>query len=175
MQRLVDDLLDLSRIESGGWRPAPTATDLRAVVSDVFAGARAKQPNGGVTLESDIADDAATPFADPIALRQILANLVDNAVRHTPQGTVRVVARRDVRGVWLHVRDTGDGIAPDHLPRIFERFYRADASRSRSEGGTGLGLAIVKHLVEAHDGALKAESTLGQGTTISVFLPDKRA
>jgi two-component system, OmpR family, phosphate regulon sensor histidine kinase PhoR len=129
MQRLVDDLLDLSRIESGGWRPAPTATDLRAVVSDVFAGARAKQPNGGVTLESDIADDAATPFADPIALRQILANLVDNAVRHTPQGTVRVVARRDVRGVWLHVRDTGDGIAPDHLPRIFERFSRGRAAK----------------------------------------------
>lgn len=172
MQRLVDDLLDLSRIESGGWQPAPAVADLRAVVGDVFAGARARSD---VTLESDIAEDAAAPYADPTALRQILANLVDNAVRHTSQGSVRVVARRDDRGIWLHVRDTGDGIAADHLPRIFERFYRADASRSRSEGGTGLGLAIVKHLVDAHDGELKAESTLGRGTTISVFLPHKTA
>ncbi len=173
MQRLVDDLLDLSRIESGGWRPAPTASDLPAVVSDVFAAAREKAATARVKLAADIRDDGAAPYADQTALRQIVGNLVDNAVRHTTDGEVAVTARRDNGGVIVRVRDTGDGIAPEHLPRIFERFYRVDAARSRAEGGTGLGLAIVKHLVEAHGGHVAAESTLGAGTTISVFFPDR--
>ncbi|MGH7711838.1 MAG: sensor histidine kinase, partial [Gemmatimonadaceae bacterium] len=173
MQRLVDDLLDLSRIESGGWRPAPAPTDLRDVVSDVFAAAREKAAAAKVRLGSHVPDDGAAPYADATALRQIVGNLVDNAVRHTTDGEVIVTARRDTNGVTVLVRDTGDGIAPEHLPRIFERFYRVDAARSRAEGGTGLGLAIVKHLVEAHAGNVAAESTVGVGTTISAFFPDR--
>jgi len=173
MQRLVDDLLDLSRIESGGWRPAPSATDLRAIVADVFAAVREAVGSAGVAIGSHIPDEAATPYADATALRQILGNLVDNAVRHTSSGEVSVTAQRDTSGVMVRVRDTGDGIAPEHLQRIFERFYRVDAARSRSEGGTGLGLAIVRHLVEAHGGTVAAESTVGVGTTISIFLPDR--
>jgi two-component system, OmpR family, phosphate regulon sensor histidine kinase PhoR len=109
--------------------------------------------------------------ADATALRQILGNLVDNAVRHTAAGRVAVFSQSHERGVVVGVRDTGSGIAPEHLPRIFERFYRVDPGRSRDEGGTGLGLAIVKHLVEAHGGRLKAESEVGVGTTISARFP----
>ncbi|MEW5915728.1 MAG: ATP-binding protein [Gemmatimonadota bacterium] len=173
MQRLVDDLLDLSRIESGGWRPAPAATDLRNTVSEVFAAVREKAANARVELKADIANDAATPWVDPVALRQIVSNLVDNAVRHTASGEVVVYAQRSPTGVHVRVRDTGDGIAPEHLPRIFERFYRVDTARSRAAGGTGLGLAIVRHLVEAHGGTVSAESAVGRGTTISVFFPDR--
>lgn len=173
MQRLVDDLLDLSRIESGGWRPAPSAADLRSVVSDVFAAARARAHSANVALGSDIPDEGAAPYADAVALGQIVGNLVDNAVRHTTHGDVTVIARREAHGVSVRVRDTGDGIAPEHLGRIFERFYRVDAARSRAEGGTGLGLAIVRHLVEAHGGSVAAESAVGAGTTISAFFPDR--
>ena len=110
--------------------------------------------------------------ADPDAVRQILTNLLDNALRHTPDGgQVRVTSRLRDGEIGLGVSDTGAGIPGDHLPRIFERFYRADAARSRGEGGTGLGLAIVKHLVEAHDGRVEAESELGQGTTITCWFP----
>jgi two-component system, OmpR family, phosphate regulon sensor histidine kinase PhoR len=171
MHRLVDDLLDLSRIESGGWRPAPSAVDLPAVVAEVFAAVRPRVEGRGVALVSDIPNDAAAPYADPTALRQVISNLVDNAVRHTAHGSIRVTARAEGNGVAIRVSDTGDGIAPEHLPRIFERFYRVDAARSRAEGGTGLGLAIVRHLVEAHGGTVAAESSVGTGTTISIFFP----
>ncbi len=175
MQRLVDDLLDLSRIESGGWRPAPAAVDLPAVVADVFAAVRARVEARGVALLSDLPSEASAPCADPTALRQVISNLVDNAVRHTAHGSVHVAARAEGNGVTIRVTDTGDGIAPEHLARIFERFYRVDAARSRAEGGTGLGLAIVRHLVEAHGGTVAAESTIGAGTTISVFFPNRAA
>jgi signal transduction histidine kinase len=110
--------------------------------------------------------------ADPDALRQILTNLFDNALRHTPPGgRITVTTEASAGGVTIVVADTGSGIASEHLPRIFERFYRADPGRSRDEGGTGLGLAIVKHLMEAHEGRVEARSSLGVGTTILLFFP----
>jgi signal transduction histidine kinase len=115
-------------------------------------------------------------FADPVALRQILANLVDNAVRHTPSGRITVFARPEAGGgVLVGVTDTGRGIPAEHLPRVFERFYRADAARSRQDGGTGLGLAIVKHMVEGHGGRVFAESTVGTGTTVGAWFPGRSA
>jgi signal transduction histidine kinase len=109
---------------------------------------------------------------DPEALRQIFTNLFDNALRHTPSGgRIRVSAQRAGDDIVVRVSDTGSGISADHLPRIFERFYRVDPGRSRQEGGTGLGLAIVKHLVEAHGGRVDAESELGRGTTILLYFP----
>jgi signal transduction histidine kinase len=173
MQRLVDDLLDLSRIESGGWRPAPVAVDLAAIIADVFAAVSERAGAKGIALETDVPTSASAPYADPTALRQIISNLVDNAVRHTARGFVRVTAQAESAGVRISVADTGDGIAAEHLARIFERFYRIDTARSRAEGGTGLGLAIVRHLVEAHGGSVAAESTVGNGTTISLFLPNR--
>jgi signal transduction histidine kinase/HAMP domain-containing protein len=175
MQRLVDDLLDLSRIESGGWVPEPQAVDIAAVVGDDVSAARATADRKGIRLDVVMADDASTVFADPTALRQVIGNLVENALRHTTTGAVTLRTARDGNGVAVSVSDTGCGIASEHLPRIFERFYRVDPARSREEGGTGLGLSIVKHLVDAHGGRLHAESTPDVGTTVRVWFPDRLA
>jgi two-component system phosphate regulon sensor histidine kinase PhoR len=170
MQRLVDDLLDLSRIEAGRWQPEIESVDLAAAAQDVWGTLRDRATQRGVTLTVDPGSPQVPADAD--ALRQILTNLIDNSLRHTPPGG-RIIcrARVDGDGVVVAVADTGTGIASDHLPRIFERFYRADQSRSREEGGTGLGLAIVKHLVEAHGGRVWAESERGRGATVSFWLP----
>ena len=169
MQRIVDDLLDLSRIESGGWRPNAMRVDVAGTVSDVFTALHSAAAKKGLALVSRVAPDATHVRVDPTAFRQILTNLVENAVRYTREGSVTVSTRPADEGVWLDVSDTGIGIAPEHLPRIFERFYRVDAGRSRAEGGTGLGLAIVRHLVDAHGGRVEATSAAGQGTTIRVL------
>ena len=173
MQRLVDSLLDLSRIESGSWRPAAEPVAVAGVAKEIWAGLPARATGANVTFLVEAAADAPAAQVDPDALRQVLTNLFDNALRYTPAGG-RIVCRtrREDGGVVVSVSDTGSGIPRDHLSRIFERFYRADPSRSRDEGGTGLGLAIVKHLVEAHGGRVWAESELGQGTTISAFFPN---
>jgi signal transduction histidine kinase len=173
MQRIVDDLLDLSRIESGGWVPNPQMVDVASVAADGTARAKTVADEKGVALEIEIDEHAREAYADPTALRQVLSNLAENAIRHTMSGQVTVFTsvNPEENGVWVGVRDTGVGIAAEHLPRIFERFYRADRARSRDEGGTGLGLAIVRHLVEAHGGSVKAESQPGRGTTVSAFFP----
>ena len=172
MQRLVDDLLDLSRIESGGWVPAPQPVDIGAQIADDISTARATADRKGIALNVALADDARAAFIDPTALRQVVGNLVDNALRHTTSGGVTVRSAREGDGVTISVADTGCGIDAEHLPRIFERFYRVDVARSREQGGTGLGLSIVKHLVDAHGGRVRAESAPAQGTTISAWFPD---
>jgi signal transduction histidine kinase len=172
MQRLVDDLLDLSRIESGGWVPEPQSVEFAAVLADVVSTARATADRKGIRLDVAIAADAASLHADPTALRQIVTNLVENAVRHTSAGGVTLFTRRERDGVTVGVRDTGAGVSSEHLPRIFERFYRVDPARSREQGGTGLGLSIVKHLAESHGGRVRAESVLEEGTMITVWFPD---
>ena len=171
MQRIVDDLLDLSRIESGGWRPNPVWCRVPDVVADVMAAVKLTAKEKELAVRADIPPDAERVFADPTALRQVIGNLVENAVRHTADGSVTVVARRVGDHITLAVTDTGVGIAADHLPRIFERFYRVDPARSREQGGTGLGLAIVRHLVEAHGGHATAESAAGVGSTILTTWP----
>ena len=153
MQRLVDDLLDLSRIESGGWEPTRRLVDVAALARDAWAPLAGRATDRQVHFALEIAPAAATLAVDADALRQIFTNLLDNALRYTPVGgAITVEAQETPDGVMVAVKDTGSGIAREHLPRIFERFYRVDPSRSRAEGGTGLGLAIVKHLVEAHGG-----------------------
>lgn len=170
MQRIVDDLLDLSRIESGRWEPVIGAVELAPIVEDAVGGVRRALAGRDVAIETELGE--STIMADATALRQVLGNLVDNAARYTSAGRIRVESRRDGPGVWLHVHDSGVGIPAEHLPRIFERFYRVDPARSRAEGGTGLGLAIVRHLVEAHGGRVVAESEFGRGTTVSAYFPD---
>jgi signal transduction histidine kinase len=173
MQRIVDDLLDLARYESGGWVPNPISVDIESAAVEALALVQAEATRRKLELRTAIANGAARATADPTALRQILQNLVENAVRYTPNGSVAVFAERKDGGTVVGVRDTGIGIPREHLPRIFERFYRVDAGRSREVGGTGLGLAIVKHLAEAHGGSVRATSTLGSGTEIAVFFPDQ--
>jgi len=169
MKRIVDDLLDLSRYESSAWTPKPSDVDLDALVRDLFT--QFRPAARAVDLVSDIDPSARTVRFDPTALRQVLSNLIENAVRYTNAGSVTVSALQNEDGLAIAVKDTGIGVARDHLGRIFERFYRADPARSRSEGGTGLGLAIVRHLVEAHGGRVSAESSPGTGTTVRIRLP----
>lgn len=171
MQRIVDDLLDLSRIESGGWLPNPADLDVRSLVAEILAPLAQAAEAKGVTLVADVPATIETVYIDPTAARQVLSNLAENALRHTTTGHVTVFAERAPDGVWLGVRDSGAGISEEHLPRIFERFYRADPGRSREAGGTGLGLSIVRHLAEAHGGRVRAESTFGVGTTIAALFP----
>jgi two-component system phosphate regulon sensor histidine kinase PhoR len=172
MQRIVDELLDLSRIETGHWKPRPQLIRVAEVASEVFGRVGASAKAKGITLDIAIEPEAETIYADRTALEQILLNLVENAIRHTGEGgRITIRTTRDGDGVSLAVGDTGSGIPPEHLPRIFERFYRADSGRSRDAGGTGLGLAIVRHLVEAHGGTVRADSTVGVGTTVSILFP----
>ena len=171
MQRLVDDLLDLSRIESGAWAPEPKPLGIEAAARDAWAPFADRAADQRVQFET--ATNSQTIRGDPEALRQIFTNLFDNALRHTPpDGRIRVAAEHAGHDTLIRVSDTGSGIGAEHLPRIFERFYRVDPGRSRQEGGTGLGLAIVKHLVEAHGGHVEAESELGRGTTILLYFPN---
>ena len=175
MQRLVDGLLDLSRVESGHWQPVPERLELTAMAREAWDGLGERVAERGGILVTDIAPDAVTIVADADALRQVLTNFLDNALRYSPAGgAVTVTARREGGGVRVTVGDRGPGIAAEHLPRIFERFYRADQSRSREEGGTGLGLAIVKHLVEAQGGRVWAESRVGEGAAVNAWFPDPR-
>jgi signal transduction histidine kinase len=173
MQRIVDELLDLSRIESGHWKPRPQPVTIADAAAEVFARVSAAAGKKNISMQTNIAPAASVIHADRTALEQILLNLVENALRHTPEGGKITVETAQARnGVILSVTDTGTGIAPEHLPRIFERFYRADSGRSREAGGTGLGLAIVKHLVEAHGGSVSATSVVGSGTTVRLFFPE---
>ena len=124
-------------------------------------------------LTVEIGEHAECAFADPTAIRQVYANLADNAIRHTNSaGSIVLFSERSECGTTIGVRDTGVGIAPEHLSRIFERFYRADSGRARDTGGTGLGLAIVRHLVEAHRGTSEGrEHCRRRAPTVSAFFP----
>lgn len=172
MQRIVDELLDLSRIESGHWQPHPQPVRVADVAAEIFG--RLGQTAGakGVSLETKVDPDASIINADRTALEQIAFNLVENSIRYTSAGgQVAIETGREGSFIAFSVHDTGSGVAAQHLPRIFERFYRADAGRSREAGGTGLGLAIVRHLAEAHGGTVGADSIEGHGTTIKVLFP----
>lgn len=173
MQRLVDDLLDLSKLESGAWTPDFESVELPGIVAELMETLRPAADANGTTLRVTLSPQARLLNADRVAVRQILANLAENAIRHSPGGTVSIFSESAPNGVWIGVRDTGGGIPAEHLPRIFERFYRVDTARSRRAGGTGLGLAIVKHLAEAHGGSVEAESAPGVATTIRAFLPSQ--
>ncbi|MDI6871079.1 MAG: ATP-binding protein [Bacillota bacterium] len=177
LARLVDDLLDLSRLESGLLALRSSPVDLGALIQRTLAfyepAAQAKR----VTLEAAVPPDLPPVPGDEDLLEQVLRNLVDNAVKYTPEGGRVEVAAEQVsypdrrREVVVRVADTGPGIPPEHLPRLFERFYRVDRARSRQLGGTGLGLAIVKHIVERHGGRVWLESAPGAGARFSVALP----
>jgi two-component system phosphate regulon sensor histidine kinase PhoR len=174
MERLVNDLLTLSSLESEQHPPVETPVDMAALLLELAADARAL--SGGqhdVRLELG---DAATVSGSRDELASALGNLVSNAIRYTPTGgTVTLAWRReDDGGGSFSVTDTGIGIAPEHLPRLTERFYRVDRSRSRATGGTGLGLAIVKHVLLRHQAVLGVASVPGEGSTFTVRLPSRR-
>jgi two-component system phosphate regulon sensor histidine kinase PhoR len=171
MIRLVVDLLELARSESGAIAPRRERFDLTDVAMSTVNSFAQRADALGVALDVE-APDVVTVDADREQLIQVAVNLVDNALRHTPAGgSVLVDVRREGSAAVLAVRDTGAGIPFEDLPRIFERFYVVDRSRSRERGGTGLGLAIAKHLVEGHGGTLVAESEYGKGATFTMRIP----
>jgi signal transduction histidine kinase len=171
MQRVIDDMLDLSRIESGGWTPRPEPISLFDATTDVLDSLRPAATRKGVALLCDFGAGAGNIIADRTAVRQTIANLSENALRFTHSGSITVFSQATGEGVWLGVRDTGEGIPAEHLPRIFERLYRVDSGRTRRSGGSGLGLAIVKHMAEAHGGRVEAQSAPGLGTTVKALFP----
>ena len=175
LQRLIEDLLDLSRIESRELRLRPERFSFDPYATHLLGMFKERAEKRRITLRLEAAKGIEVEV-DRRALEQVLTNLVDNAVKYCPEGS-SVVLRADpadaaIPGVRLRVEDDGGGIEAKHLPRIFERFYRVDAGRSREMGGTGLGLSIVKHLVEAMGGTIEVASTPGKGTTFDVKIPD---
>jgi two-component system, OmpR family, phosphate regulon sensor histidine kinase PhoR len=171
LQSLVEDLLDLSRIEARGFRLSLEAIELKPIFSQVVGLFRERAGKKNVSIEERDLGGLPRVRADRRALEHVLTNLIDNAVKYCGAGTyVRLGVTVSADAVTISVADNGPGIDERHLPRVFERFYRVDAGRSREVGGTGLGLSIVKHLVEAMGGSVSVESKLGTGTTFSFTL-----
>ncbi len=170
MRSLIEDIMELSAIESGVLHLDVREARLHNIVRETFNALGSKAEGCGVTLVNEV-EPGATVRADAPRLEQMIINLVENAIKFSWRGgEVRVRHERAARDL-IRVEDTGEGIPAEHLPRIFERFYRVDRARSREMGGTGLGLAIVKHLARAHGGEVQVSSTPGEGTTFTIELP----
>ncbi len=170
MRRLVEDLLLLARSDSGQLTLHNAAVDVRELLDRAASMVQNHAPQAIIQL--NIADGLDTLWGDPHHLLRVLLNLLENASRHTPaDGKITLAARRQDSRIILTVTDTGDGIAPEHLAHLGERFYRLDAARARQHGGTGLGLAICKGIIEAHGGQLTFDSTLNKGSTVTITLP----
>jgi two-component system OmpR family sensor kinase/two-component system sensor histidine kinase BaeS len=170
LSRLVDDLRELALADAGQLglhlRPADLVPVIRSTMENLAPAAEAED----VTLTAHLSRDPLTALADPDRVAQVLRNLLINALRHSPGGSVRVTASLAGNFVEIGVTDTGEGIAPQDLPHVFERFWRADLARART-GSTGLGLSVAQSLVETHGGRIWAESTLGEGSTFRFTLP----
>jgi two-component system phosphate regulon sensor histidine kinase PhoR len=171
MGALVEDLLELSRLESGERPPVREPVDVAEVADDVAASFAEMAERKSLALECRH-QPARTVTSDGDRLRRILENLVENAIKYTPAGgSVGIETAGRDGGAQVTVSDDGPGIPPEHLPRIFERFYRVDKARSRDLGGTGLGLSIVKHLAESIGATVGVSSDVGRGTRFTVLLP----
>ncbi|MBU0825178.1 MAG: two-component sensor histidine kinase [Alphaproteobacteria bacterium] len=172
MQQLVIDLLSISRVEADRFRRPTAKVDLTMIVRTTIGQLSDSEPARAKDLVKKLGDNAQPMLGDEAQLSQLAHNIISNAMKYGHAGTpVMVELAREGSRVRLSVSDQGDGIAPDHLPRLTERFYRVDEARSRSVGGTGLGLAIVKHISERHQGQLDIDSEVGKGTRVSVTFP----
>ncbi|GII29805.1 sensor histidine kinase [Planotetraspora mira] len=174
LQDIIDDLQDLAVADADGLTLHPERIRVADLLDHVVTAHGGSAESAGVTLATRTDGDPEL-VADPMRLRQAVGNLVSNAVRHTPEdGHVTVYGRASDGHVEIGVADTGNGIAAEHLPHVFDRFWRADRSRSRETGGSGLGLAIVRQIAEAHGGTVTVTSTLGEGSTFTLRLPMRR-
>lgn len=179
MKRMVNDLLDSARLESGELNLSRSTVRLNEIAQTCVGKIQPRAEAAGVVLEAKLAGDLPDIIADGDRLLQVVSNLIDNALKHTERGGKVTVetriaqhkpsAKESLSGVEISVSDSGAGIPPEDLPHIFDRFYQVD--KSRSAGGAGLGLAICKQIVEAHAGHISAQSVLGMGTRVSVWLP----
>ena len=172
LSRLAEDIAAVSRAEEGNLDISTRVVDAAALAEGAAAGARDRYAAKGVRLHVTVATHDPV-VADTDRIGQVLTNLLDNALRHTPpEGTVTIACSRVDRWVQYRVTDTGAGIAAEHLPHVFDRFYRVDTARDRGQGGSGIGLSIAKALVEAHGGGIQVTSAgPGRGATFTVRLP----
>ena len=174
MQALVRDLMSLSRIEAEKYDPPQTPVDFAQIIIETVDQLKTSQKDRGGDISVDIAANVPPVMGDAGQLRQLASNILNNSLKYGCAGTpvtVSLVQSRSGAMINFTVADVGDGIAPEHIPRLTERFYRVDSGRSRLVGGTGLGLSLVKHIVDRHRGHLEIRSTLGKGTTVSILLP----
>ena len=173
LQRMVNDLQELSQVEAGAYSLNRQPLSVASLVTALTNRLGRQYEEKGVVLQADVPLDLPPVLGDEDRLGQVLLNLVGNALQYTTAGgTVEISARRQAGEIQIAVHDTGLGLATEDLPRIFDRFYRADKSRARAGGGSGIGLTIARHLVEAHGGKLLATSSgLGQGSTFAFTLP----
>jgi two-component system phosphate regulon sensor histidine kinase PhoR len=172
LNAIIDDLLDLSRIEQDETEKAIELipSSIRSVLQAAMHACEIKAREKSIELVLSCEPDIVAEINPPL-LEQAVINLVDNAIKYSEAGsTVRIEGRSDGRQTQIQVRDQGCGIDREHLPRLFERFYRVDKARSRRAGGTGLGLSIVKHIVKAHHGRVTVDSVPGQGSTFRIIL-----
>ncbi len=169
---LIDDLFQMAQLDAGGLPLDRENSSLADLISDTLESFSELAARQGVTITGR-ADASVDPvFMDTMSIGRVLNNLLSNALRHTPSGgSITVVARRTERGAAVTVTDSGEGIQPEDLPRVFESFYRGEKSRSRATGGAGLGLAISRGIVRAHGGDITVESTPGRGSTFTFTLP----
>jgi signal transduction histidine kinase len=175
LNRLIDDLQELAVVEARQMQLMRQPINLNETIGRTVAALQPLLSDKELAVIVDVRPDLPLVEADPNRVGQVLRNLLSNAIRYTPHGgTITVAAVADDRDVAVSVRDTGIGIAPEHLPYIFERFFRVDRSRTRATGGTGIGLTIAKELVEAHGGVLRAESMPGSGSVFTFTLPALR-
>jgi len=171
MAVLIEDLLTLSMLESHHLPLKLEPVNVRVLIINVVQGFEKNARDKGLKLTAEISDDIPPVTADKVMLEQVMVNLIDNAIKYTNSGAVRVAANMADNMLRVDVEDTGIGIPEKDIPRIFERFYRVDKGRSRELGGTGLGLAIVKHIIQVYNGKIWVKSALGKGTTYSFVLP----
>ncbi len=172
MEKLVEDILQISALESGKMPPRFETASLMKIASETVASLIPLAQQKQIVLRIEPFGDLPEVHADRELMRRVFINLIENAIKYTPEkGFVRVFAVLDEESVKVTIEDNGIGISPEDLPRIFERFYRADKARSREMGGTGLGLSIVKHGVELHGGSVGVESALGKGSRFFFKIP----
>ena len=175
LTRLVNDILSISKLEAGDTEVSLGRLRLDKMASDVCEVLQIHAKEKQIDLSINENDEPIYVWGNSDRLEQLLMNLIENAIKYNqPGGSVRVSVYGTAENAYFLVSDTGIGIAEEHLPRLFERFYRVDKGRSRSMGGTGLGLAIVKHIVDLHKGAIRLHSVEGRGTEVTVTLPLKQ-
>jgi two-component system, OmpR family, sensor histidine kinase ResE len=174
MGRLVNELLDLARMEAGHIQLTLDEVNLHSFMNRIVHKFQGLARDNDIHLSADLEHDIPNILFDPDRIEQVLTNLIDNAIRHTPQGgSVRLLVKKDEFGIKVEVSDSGSGIPEEDLPFVFERFYKADKARTRGRAGTGLGLAIAKNIIDAHRGHISVQSKIGQGTTFTFLLPRK--